>query len=314
MPLTAYPNGVSSFGIPVLPGMPPTTGKYFFVCNGTNAGGSDINRGTDPSQPLATVQAAIGLCTAAKGDVIIVMPGHAETVTATSIALSTSGVTIIGLGNGLNRPVFTFGAAAATITVSAANCAWKNCDFLSNFLDVAAAFTLSTAKDFTLDGNTFRATSSALNFLSLVVTNATDNAADGLTVSNNRYRGLAATENAVISVLANLDRLVVVGNYVDKVATNDAGQFITLSSKVITSADISRNVLSVLGSAGATVGIFLTGSATTCTGIVSYNLIGSLDTTTEIISTTGTKLRFFENYYTGTGDASGKLWPVVDAA
>ena len=38
------------------------------------------------------------------------------------------------------------------------------------------------------------------------------------------------------------------------------------------------------------------------------------DTTTELIATAGTGLKFFENYYTGTADASGKLWPVVDAA
>lgn len=316
MGLTNYANGIASFGIPVLPPMSAdiTTGSVFFVGNRTNGNGSDGNSGATPSAPFATVDAAIGACTASKGDIIYVLPGHAETVTATSIAFDVAGIRIIGLGNGLNRPTFTFGAAAATITVSAANCSWSNCHFIANFADVASAFTLSTAKDFRCDGNSFIATSSILNFLSLVVTNATNNDADGLTFTNNWYYGLAATENAVVSVLGNLNRLNVSGNFVDKAATNDAGQFLTLSSKVLVAARIQNNVLIVLGATGATVGIFLTGSATTCTGIVSGNYVASLDTTTELIATAGTKLKFFENYYTGTADASGKLWPVVDAA
>lgn len=287
------------------------TAKVFYVDSATGASG---NTGLEPGEAKATIDQAISACTANAGDIIYILPGHTETVTATSIAADVAGVTIIGLGNGLKRPTFTFGAAAATITVSAANITWTGCHFIANFADVAAAFTLGAAKDFCLDNNTFVATSSILNFLSLVVTGSTNNAADGLTVTNNYYLGLAATENAVVSVLGNLDRLNVSGNFADKAATNDAGQFITLSSKVILGARIAGNRLILVGATGNAVGIFLTGSATTCTGIVENNYVASLDTTTELIATTGTKLKFFENYYTGTADASGKLWPVVDAA
>lgn len=300
------------FGTPTISAaLPFTTGQFLFVHSGT---GSDGNTGLKPERALATVNKAIGLCNSGKYDVIVVMPGHTETVTATSIVLSVAGVQVVCVGNGLARPKFTFGAAAATITVSAADCSWSGGQFVANFADVAAAFTLSTAKDFKLDGNTFVDTSTILNFLSIVVTGATNNAADGLRVINNWYQGLAATTNAFVSVLGNLDRLTITGNYVDKLSTNDAGQFLTIAAKVILAANIARNVLSVLGAAGAAVGIFLTGSSTTNTGIVADNYVGSLDTTAELIATAGTKLRFFNNYYTGTGDASGKLWPIVDAA
>jgi hypothetical protein len=312
MGLTPYPNGVSSFGIPVLPGIPGVfTGAVFFVCS---VNGSNNNTGKSKAQPLATVDYAIGLCTADAGDLIIVMPGHAETVTATSIALDVAGVTILGIGNGLKRPTFTFGAAAATITVTGANCKWTGCHFKANFADVAAAFTIGAAKDFDLSGNTFLDISASLNFLSIVVTGATNNAADGLTVRDNWYMGLVVTANAFVSVLGNLDRLTVTGNHVDKAATNNAGQFVTVAAKVILGARIERNTLIVVGATGTTVGIFLTGSSTTNTGIVAQNFVASLDTTAELIATAGTGLRFFENYYTGTADASAKLWPVVDAA
>lgn len=261
-----------------------------------------------------TVDAAISACLAGRGDVIYVAPGHTETVTASSIAHDVAGVMVVGLGHGESRPTFTYGAAAATITVSADNCGWTNCRFIANFADVASAFTLSTAKSFKLEGCTFLDTSSILNFLSILVTDATNNRADGLTVVGNFVETLAATQNAFISILANQDRIRIEGNDVTKAATNDAGQFITLSSKVITGARIRNNTLVIVGATGATVGIFLTGSATTCTGIVAYNLVASLDTTSELIATPGTGLKYFENYYTGTADASGKLWPVVDAA
>lgn len=262
----------------------------------------------------ATVDAAIGACTANAGDTIIVLPGHTETVTSTSIALDVAGVNIIGLGNGLNRPTFTFGAAAATITVSAANCSWKGCHFIANFADVAAAFTLGAAKDFRLENNTFVDNASNLNFLSVVVTGATNNDADGLTVVGNFQKGLVATQNAFVSILANESRINISDNFCDQAATNNAGHFITLSSKILSGARIARNRLVVVGATGATVGIFLTGSGTTSTGIVENNYVSSLDTTTELIATAGTGLVYFENYYTGTADASGKLWPVVDAA
>lgn len=263
---------------------------------------------------FSTVDAAIGACTANAGDTIYVLPGHTETVTATSIALDVAGVNIICLGSGSNRPTFTFGAAAATITVTGANSTWKGGLLVANFADVAAAFTVGAAVNFRVDGVEFRDTSSILNFLSALVTGATNNEADGLTFVNNYVYGLAATANAVVSILANENYITIADNFADKAATNDAGQFITLSSKVILGARIARNRLILVGATGATVGIFLTGSATTCTGIVENNYVASLDTTTELIATAGTKLKYFENYYTGTADVSGKLWPVVDAA
>lgn len=308
---SVYASGpVYSQGAPVVPF---TTGTVRYVSS-TTSGASDNYPGTDITKPLATVDAAIGKCTANVGDVVVLMPGHAETVTATNIALDVAGVTIVGLGNGLNRPTFTYGAAAATITVSAANCKWSGCHFIGNFDNVAAAFTIGAAKDFVLKDNTFRDNSSSLHFLSIVVTGATNNAADGLTVVGNTWHGLAAAPAAFVSVLGNLSFLKVTDNYTDMASTDDEGSFITLSSKVLLAADISRNRHVVVGSTGATVGIFLTGSATTCTGIVANNYVASLDTTTELIATAGTGLKFFENYYTGTADASGKLWPVVDAA
>ena len=313
MGITNFPYGVSSFGIPVVPaGIPATTGTVFFVCNRTNANGSDGNSGLTPTQPLATLQAAITKCTSGAGDVVVCMAGHAETVTATSIALNVAGVTVIGLGTGLGRPTFTFGAAAATITVSVANCSWVNTNLVANFLSVVTAFSLTTAKDFQLTDNTIYDTSAALDFLSIVTTNATANAADGLTVQRNYYWSLPTTDAAFISILGACDRLLVTDNYVDKAATNDAGHFITQAALVCRGARILRNQLNVVGATNAAVGIFMTGSSTTNTGMLALNYVTSLDTTTALLLTAALGYAVHENYVSGVVANSGTLFPVAD--
>ena len=308
----SLPSGIINTGAQHLIGAGElfTTGKVFYVDSVT---GSDGNVGSDPAAPKATVDSAIGSCTANKGDTIVLMPGHAETVTATSIALDVAGVTILGLGNGLKRPTFTFGAAAATITVSAANCAWKGCHFIGNFLDVAAAFTLAAAKDFELNNNSFIDNTASLGFLSIIVTNATDNSADGLTVTENYVYGLDLSPNAVISILAAQDRVLIADNHANLAATNDVGHFITVAAKIVKGIRILRNSLIVVGSSGATVGIFMTGSSTTNTGIVAYNLVNSLDAGTELITTAALGLAMFDNKYTGALTASGYILPAIDA-
>lgn len=288
-----------------------TFGNIYYVSSVT---GSSANSGDREDKPKATVDQAIDLCTANNDDIIIVLPNHAETVTATSIALDKAGVRIIGMGKGLARPTFTFGAAAATITVSAANASWENSVFIANFADVAAAFTLGAAKDFRLEGNDFLETGTDLNWFNIVVTGATNNAADGLTVIGNYVLMLDAAGKAFISVLGNLDRLLVTDNHVNTQSTQDAAQFITMSSKVCFGARILRNNLIALGATGTTVAIFISGSSTTSTGIVAFNLATSLDTTTEIFQTAGLDFANFENYYTGVIDKSGYLVPAADSA
>tara|TARA_R110002126_G_scaffold17316_2_gene67722 strand:- start:2980 stop:3924 length:945 start_codon:yes stop_codon:yes gene_type:complete len=271
--------------------------------------------GYDPDGKLrfySTVQAAVTACTSNAGDIILVAPGHSEAVTASSLDLSVAGITVVNMGNADNAPTYTYGAAAATIDVSAANVTWIGGNLTANFLDVASAFTLGAAKGFTVKDAKFEDTSSILNFLSIVTTGATDNDADDLSVLNNTVYGLNTTPLALVSILAAELRPTVSGNYASLAATS-GGEFITLAAKVVSGAQFKDNVHNIVGATDTTTGIFLTGSGTS-TGIVSGNYVASLDTTSELIATAGTGLVFFENYYTGVADKSGKLWPVVDAA
>jgi hypothetical protein len=92
--MTNFPNGVSSYGIPMIGGGVPTNvGRYLFV---TGSNGSDGNRGITLGRGFATIQKAVDSANA--GTTILVAPGaYDETVTISRTAAH-SGLTIMGLG------------------------------------------------------------------------------------------------------------------------------------------------------------------------------------------------------------------------
>src|SRR6185295_18853552 len=84
---------------------------------------------------------------------IFVLPGHAESLTA-STSLSTlggtalTGTNIVGLGNGASRPVFSWTAAASALLMNRAGTWFRNCVFNMNATAatvVTAALTVSAA-------------------------------------------------------------------------------------------------------------------------------------------------------------------------
>lgn len=81
MTLTNFPNGVSSFGVPVLGGIGgiPLTGNWIF-CD--PAAGSDGNDGSSPEAAVATLYRAHALATAGNNDVVCLIGDGATTGTA----------------------------------------------------------------------------------------------------------------------------------------------------------------------------------------------------------------------------------------
>jgi hypothetical protein len=125
--------------------IPSTTGQYIFV---SSVVGSNGNMGLDPASPKATITGAISQANASKGDVIVLMPGHAEDITgAAAITISKAGLYIIGLGVGRARPVLTWKTStAAQIVVSSAQTTFDNIVFdFSGVSAVVAAFSITAA-------------------------------------------------------------------------------------------------------------------------------------------------------------------------
>jgi hypothetical protein len=137
MPLTNFPGGASSYGIPLFGAgsvydMP--WGNSWFVCNRSSIINGD---GTSRDRPMLSL--ADALARASAFDTIFVGPGHAENVTASMVFSGTAasgpntgaqvipqGVRIIGEGVGTNRPTFTLTAAASTFALAAAGSTLEN--------------------------------------------------------------------------------------------------------------------------------------------------------------------------------------------
>lgn len=123
-----------------------TTGNIFFVHSGT--GTNSVGGGRNPDAPLATLDYAIGLCTANQGDMIFVMPGHAETIAATDgFDADVAGIRIVGLGWGASRPTFTFTATASQVNIGANNVQIENMRFVAGVSAVVAGVQVEGVAD-----------------------------------------------------------------------------------------------------------------------------------------------------------------------
>ena len=125
-----------------------TTGSRFYVHSVT---GSDAaGYGTSPDAPVATIDYAIGLCTASKGDIIYVMPGHNEGLGDAQIAVDVIGISIVGLGKGSLRPRIDFDHANASIDISVSGCTLKNLALLPSVTTIAIGIDIMAAATDTL--------------------------------------------------------------------------------------------------------------------------------------------------------------------
>lgn len=202
MPISNYPNGfaqgVNIRGIPLLSAYP---GQVFWVSSGS---GSNGNAGTF-DRPFQTIDYAVGRCTANRGDIIVVKPGHVETVTAAGgLDLDVAGIAIIGLGAGSLRPTINFTTVVgADMDVDAANITVFNLlftggiDALTGPIDVNAA-------DFTmLQCETRDVTGQATDFI------VTDDNCDRFYISGWKHLGAAAAgADTAISIVGGDDWVI----------------------------------------------------------------------------------------------------------
>lgn len=190
-------------------------GNIWFVQSGASGGGDTVGHGQDPDSPFVTLDYAVSQCTASNGDVIYLMPGHAETISTAALSptLDVIGVKVIGLGEGAMRPTFTLTHVDANLIVSAASCSIKNVLFLVGVDSVVEVVDVN-ADDFTLEYCEIRE-GSALQCLTAVDINGGGaNAADRCVVRGNKIVSEAAGAVNAIEIGAVQDGLVIEGNWI----------------------------------------------------------------------------------------------------
>jgi hypothetical protein len=131
-------------------------GNIFFVDSGCTGATDGAGYGLSPDRPFATLDYAVGQCTASNGDVIYCMPGHAESLAADSaVDVDIAGIKIVGLGFGASRPTFTATAIAGDFKLAAASGWIENLLFLSG-IDATTGLLEITGADCTVKNCEFR--------------------------------------------------------------------------------------------------------------------------------------------------------------
>lgn len=126
-------------------------GAILFVHSGTGTNGEGY--GFTKDAPYASIDYAIGQCTADKGDVIFVLPGHQETITGTDITVDVAGVSVIGLGRGSLMPRINHNHANAEISIAADNVRWEGIRHSADVTAVAIGIEIEDGVDHTIVRN-----------------------------------------------------------------------------------------------------------------------------------------------------------------
>jgi hypothetical protein len=119
MSLTNFPNGISSFGIPIMGGggIPATPGTIYFV---DYTLGSDGNNGKSPAKAFKTVSKAYTSCTTNKDDVIALI-GSATHVLTEMLTVSKSRIHFVGIDGSSGRYYGQNAKISLTATTGATN-------------------------------------------------------------------------------------------------------------------------------------------------------------------------------------------------
>ena len=290
---TNFPQGVSSFGLPMIGAGPlMTTGNVFFV-NSTALNASDGNVGTSPDKPFATIDYAVGKCTANNSDVIIVGPGHVETITTNGgLALDVAGITLIGIPSGTLKPQINFtSSTSARMTISANNITLQNF-LLTGGID-ALSFPVSlSGSDFRMLDCEYRDVTGQCTLFMV-----TTSAANRLLIDRFTYIGdSAAGTTTAIRLVGGSNS--VIRNF--RITGNFGTSAIEITTTAATALRIHDGFIKNYNSADVCVLDTITGS----TGWIGPNLYLDLTDNAANITeaVTGATFRLFDNVYVVNAD------------
>ncbi len=284
-------------------------GRVFWAGSNVTGATDGAGYGRNPGAPFATVDYAFssGSVLADRGDVVYVLPGHAESA-STAVELfdmDIAGVSIIGLGNGDKRPTFTLAHADATIVMGAAGCRLSNIRLIGNISDLVAGLEIEAAADGAIVDHCYFADSATNKDMLIPISVAAD--ADRLTIVDNHFNMVTGGEATdCIKLAGGSDGTVVARNF----AAGDwkTGGFLNAA----TAASLGLVVLdNIVVNQDGSAGLCYSGHASS-TGVIARNMFCGNKANTEPISEV-TAMHVCENYMTDTAGASGIVSGTVTA-
>ena len=288
-----------------LHGSVPVSGKLFVVADPATANINMIKEmfisdADGQIRFFATIDAAVGHCTANAGDVILVAPGHVEAIASTtSLVLDVAGISIIGLGNGSNRPELSYTATAGSLEVEADNIRLSNVILKADVSAVVVGVNVD-ANNFKMDNCHMTFNETGDDFITMVDCDAFD----GLTLLNNTFEAelIAGCDEAIR--LDDTHNLVMDGNHISGDFTDGA---VIGEGALGTNWKITNNYVY---NADTTAG-FVFDINVASTGILANNFCGTLFATAPETALDPGSLLCIENYVVNAVDESGTIVPTL---
>ena len=293
--MTNYPNGhkygATIRNVPITSGH---SGDVFWVDSGV---GGDGNKGTWDN-PWATLDYAVGRCTANNGDIIYVKAGHAETLTADSaVDIDVAGVTVIGLGTGADRPTFTFTTAVtADFKLAANNVTIQNLLFVAGIDALTGPIEVSADDCAIIDCEYRDDDTNNYETTDVIVTASTPlrMMIDGFKYIHDG--GSGGTQNQSVIQLNGADKAIIRNCWIVADSATGVIEDATTSDQILI-----ENCIIESTEASPTVAILLTA---TTTGTISNTYLRVASGTTYLTATND--MQIFESFGTGTDATTGE--------
>ena len=293
--------------------------KMFLVCDSDDTTVGQANLGAEfpvdkdgIARVYTTIQAACNAASANRGDVVLVMPGYDHTLARTD-SWATAGVSVIGLGEGINRPILRYGATTDEVGLKGNNIRVKNIRFLADADSVARALDLDSGYSGGIVQNcVFDFDTNTSNFATMVRT-----AQKYSIIEDNQFiaEDTAGCGKGVELLGGYADHVKIRRNYfygqfdtVGDTTNNAAAIAIALvhdsGDTVLSDIEISENTIVSTDTASANLIVLTSTALSPIRGIVRDNKLVSYDTATADTAqvTFGTVLPLNNNFISADSD------------
>lgn len=255
------------------------------------------------------IPSALARCRSGRNDAVIVLPGHTENVTSTTLANLVAGTRLIGAGRGSNRPNLRWTATSSQLVMNDADCVIANFILRMEGAVVVKAVAVTAADCAILNCDIDMGSTAATNLSTIGIEIGAG--AHRFELRNNYIHTIAAaTPTQVIAIAGVADGVCICNNKV-MAATSAVAVGVIDITAAATGLDIGDNLLQNRVASSETV---ISTGAVACTGVVYRNFCATeagTPVSDGIEPNAASLLRFFENYVTDTKNTSGLLGPAV---
>jgi hypothetical protein len=266
---------------------------------------------------VASINEGCKRCRSGKGDIVLVLEGHTESLAvADSIPDLVAGTRIVSAGRpgASNNPTLTWTATASSLLLNVADVTIEGFNLVLNGIDGVVAAITATAAGCALLGNHITLDSASAGVLKAVEVST---GANRFSFIGNNVVGLGEAQpltSAVVLVSAAVDDVRIAHNYIAGANPGTSVLGLIAVTAAATNVRIENNTLVQLESVG-TADFAITVGAVAATGSIHNNRIKTASAAVADVSgisvdaAAQATMGLFENYVVGPTVASGLLSP-----